>query len=467
MAVRLIRPGTTLSGMDRRRVAPRRVATAIALTVLAVTTAPPAAGRAAPPPAAAPSAGRPAAAAPPYVPCPIVPPAAPVPARPSPPPHDPTAPVFGGEGLATTGLTVPPGAAPPPANLSATSWLVADLDTGAVLGACAPHAGSPPASVQKLLLAQTLLPRLDPAQVVEVVQADLDFERGSSAVGLLVGGHYPVETLWLGLLLESGNDAANVLARVGGGPAGVPGTIEAMNAEARRLGADDTHAVTPSGLDGPGQFTSAYDLALIARADFARPDFRRYTATPRAQIPPQPPKDPRGFQIQNENRLLANYPGAIGGKTGFTDLARHTYVGAAERAGRRLVVTLLGAEARPVPGWQQGAALLDWGFALPAGAAVGQLVTPEEVDRLRHPPAPSNAPTGVALAGTTGAARGWSPTLLDAIGIGVIVTVVPLLLIATASRRRRARRASRRPVPRATRANPPSARRKPPPQRRR
>src|SRR6266545_3628552 len=333
MAVRLIRPGTTLSGMDRRRVAPRRVATAIALTVLAVTTAPPAAGRAAPPPAAAPSAGRPAAAAPPYVPCPIV----------------------------------------------------------------------PPASVQKLLLAQTLLPRLDPAQVVEVVQADLDFERGSSAVGLLVGGHYPVETLWLGLLLESGNDAANVLARVGGGPAGVPGTIEAMNAEARRLGADDTHAVTPSGLDGPGQFTSAYDLALIARADFARPDFRRYTATPRAQIPPQPPKDPRGFQIQNENRLLANYPGAIGGKTGFTDLARHTYVGAAERAGRRLVVTLLGAEARPVPGWQQGAALLDWGFALPAGAAVGQLVTPEEVDRLRHPPAPSNAPTGVALAGTTGA----------------------------------------------------------------
>ncbi len=87
------------------------------------------------------------------MPCPIVPPAAPVPARPSPPPHDPTAPVFGGEGLATTGLTVPPGAAPPPANLSATSWLVADLDTGAVLGACAPHAGSPPASVQKLLLA--------------------------------------------------------------------------------------------------------------------------------------------------------------------------------------------------------------------------------------------------------------------------------------------------------------------------
>src|SRR5256885_370714 len=260
-------------------------------------------------------------------------PTSPIPLTPPPSPGRPT---IGGEGLAPAGLTVPPGAPPLPATLSAASWLVADLDTGEVLGACGPHEGSPPASVQKLLLAETVLPRLDPAQVVEVTQADLDFERGSSAVGLVVGGHYSVETLWLGLLLESGNDAANVLARLGGGAQGVPGTIAAMNAEAQRLGGLDTHAVTPSGLDGPRQFTSAYDLALIARADFAREDFRRYDPTARAQIPAQPPKDPRGFQIQNENDLLTRYPGALGGKTGFTDLARHTYVGAAQRNGRRL-----------------------------------------------------------------------------------------------------------------------------------
>src|SRR5439155_5498351 len=138
-------------------------------------------------------------------------------------------------------------------------WLVADLATGGVLGGCGPHEYSPPASVQKLLLAETVLPRLNPAQVVEVTQTDLDFEPGSSAVGLLLGGHYTVETLWLGLLLNSGNDAANVLARVGGGDAGVPGTLASMNAEARRLGAYDTHAVTPSGLDAADQFTSAYD----------------------------------------------------------------------------------------------------------------------------------------------------------------------------------------------------------------
>src|SRR5690606_799297 len=119
---------------------------------------------------------------------------------------------------------------------------------------------------QKLLLAATMLPRLDPAQVVEVTRSDMDFEPGSSAVGLVPGGRYSVESLWLGLLLKSGNDAANVLARLGGGADGMPGGVQAMNVEAHRLGAYQTHAVTPSGLDGPGQFTSAYDLALIARA---------------------------------------------------------------------------------------------------------------------------------------------------------------------------------------------------------
>ena len=105
--------------------------------------------------------------------------------------------------------------------------------------------------------------------------------------------------------------------------------------------------MTPSGLDADGQFTSAYDLALIARADLARPDFVRYDTALRFQWPAQPPKDPRGFQIQNENKLLTTYAGALGGKTGFTDQARHTYVGAAQRGDRRLVVTLMGAEIVP------------------------------------------------------------------------------------------------------------------------
>jgi D-alanyl-D-alanine carboxypeptidase (penicillin-binding protein 5/6) len=294
--------------------------------------------------------------------------------------------------------------------------------------------------VQKLLLAATVLPKLDPAQVIEVTQGDLDFERGSSAVGLLLGGHYSVETLWLGLFLNSGNDAANVLARLGGGPAGVPGTLDAMNAEARHLGALETHAATPSGLDGPDQFTSAYDLALIARADFARDDFRRYVATERAQIPAQPPKDPRGYQIQNDNQLLYTYQGALGGKTGFTDLARHTYVGVAERGGRRLVVTLLGAEAQPLRGWQQGAALLDWGFSVPADASVGRLVEPGETERkpnLPALPARSGQPAGVVAhkhARTLASVGPWSAAAVG--GMIAAIVAVPVLVLLAARRHR-------------------------------
>ncbi|WP_433384719.1 D-alanyl-D-alanine carboxypeptidase family protein [Micromonospora sp. KLBMP9576] len=300
------------------------------------------------------------------------------PPRPSPPPAVPSERVVGGPALDTAGLVVPASTARPPA-VTATSWLVADLDTGQVLGGCGPHEYGTPASVQKLLLAATVLPRLDPQQVVTVTDEDMDIEPGSSAVGLVAGGRYRIETVWLGLLLQSGNEAANVLARLGGGPDAAAGGVRAMNERAHHLGALQTHAVTPSGLDGQGQFTSAYDLALIARACFADPLFRRYTLTETHRIPDQPAQRTKGFEIQNENQLVYRYPGALGGKTGFTDLARHTYVGAAQRDGRRLVVTLLGAEPQPARGWEQGAALLDWGFSLPRGAAVGRLVEPGEL----------------------------------------------------------------------------------------
>jgi len=356
--------------------------------------------------------------------------------RPTPPPDNQADRVVGGERLATPGLILPEGVAPPPA-LTAMTWLIADLDTGAVLAACGPHEYATPASVLKLLLAATMLPKLDPRQIVTVTAADLAIKRGTSLVGLVEGGRYSVETLWLGLLLQSGNDAANVLARLGGGAAGPAGGVQAMNDEALRLGAFQTHAVTPSGLDGPGQFTSAYDLALIARACFANETFRRYTLTKRAQMPAQPPKYPKGFQIQNENKLIFNYPVALGGKTGFTDLARHTYVGAAERGGRRLVVTLLGGEPRPLRGWQQGAKLLDWGFTLPPNASVGRLVDPGEVSPNSRPvPNPSPDPAGTAAAV---AANGDISRLAPVVYTGAALAAASIVLFSVFRRRRRLR----------------------------
>ncbi|MFG1610519.1 D-alanyl-D-alanine carboxypeptidase family protein [Actinoplanes sp. NPDC049265] len=379
------------------------------------------------------------------IPCPkpnVKPPAG-RPPRPVPPPDDPVARAVGGDALDTNGLAVPPGAPAPPA-VTATTWLVADLDTGEVLGGCGPHVYQTPASVQKLLLTATVMPHLDPKQSIKVQESDLEIEPGSSAVGLVDGGTYPISALWLGLILNSGNDAANTLARLGGGSGGVPATVQAMNDEAKRLGALQTHAVTPSGLDGTGQFTSAYDLALIARVCFAIPDFRKYALTKVAEMPAQKKLKKGGFQFQNENRLIFNYPGALGGKTGFTKLARHSYVGGAQRDGRRLVVTLLGAENNPLKGWQQGAALLDWGFKLPKDASVGKLVEPASADATTE--SAENAPAAAPPAGKQEKAaapqHGPSRTLtfVAAAAIALVLAATPLLLLLTQRRRHRVRR---------------------------
>jgi len=429
----------------------------LALLVPVVPAAPAGAAPAVTAPGVAPVPAAAAASAP-VVPCPVyvaprpsgAPPPRPRPTTrpplPPPPARDADRPPVGGPDLGADGLVLPAGAPPLPGRITATAWVVADLDSGSVLAACDPHGYRAPASTLKVLTALTALPRLDKRQVTTITDADLAIEPGSSAVGLVRGGRYTVDTLLRGMLLASGNDAANVLARLVGGRAGVAGGVAAMNAEARRLQALDTTAVTPSGLDGPGQWTSAYDLALIARAAFARPDFSAYTATRSATIPAQPPKYPRPFQVQNENRLLTGYPGALGGKTGYTTFARHTYVGAAARGGRRLVVTMLAGESRPVRLWKQAATLLDWGFRLSATMPpVGRLVDPDDPPPERTAGAPSpaspapsarapgtaGAPAPAASPGATEAATGSRSLQLVAAGavLGVLAAAVLVLAL--------------------------------------
>jgi D-alanyl-D-alanine carboxypeptidase (penicillin-binding protein 5/6) len=251
--------------------------------------------------------------------------------------------------------------------VSAASYVVADLDTGAVLAAKDPHGRYAPASTLKVLTAVTLIPRLPASRVVTGTAADANVE--GSKVGVVPRTRYRVDELFLALMMVSGNDAANALASAAGG---VPTAVAAMNAEARRLHALDTVARTPSGLDAAGQATSAYDLALVTRAGFRLPDFRRYVTTRRAVFPAP---GGRRFQISTHNRLLLRYPGAVGVKNGYTSTARASFVGAARRGDRTLVVTLLKAQPRV---WDEAGRLLDWGFA--AGGRVprvGRLVDPE------------------------------------------------------------------------------------------
>ena len=285
---------------------------------------------------------------------------------------------IGGDKLGACGVVVPPGAPPLPADISATGWLVADLDTGKVLAAKDPHGRYRPASTIKTLLAAVALPALDPHQVVIGTQDDANAE--GTRVGIGPGGHYTNDQIFHALLMCSGNDAAHAIATQLGGDAA---TVAKMNAMAKQLQAMDTRAATPSGLDGPGMSTSAFDLATIFRHDMQNPAFADIIHTQQYDFPGYPAdpkipddKDHPGFPIANDNRLLYDYDGDLGGKTGYTDDARQTFVTGAERNGHRLVVTLLKADVLPIRPPEQAARLLDYAFALPAGASVGSLPDP-------------------------------------------------------------------------------------------
>ena len=257
-------------------------------------------------------------------------------------------------------LPIPDGPAP--------TWIIADLDTGQVLAGLDAYTPHPPASTIKVLLALVALDELNLDSTVVADAADARVE--CNCVGIKPGRVYTARQLLDAVLLVSGNDAANTLAHMLGGQ---DAAVAKMNAKAAALSALNTQATTPSGLDGPGGtgWTTPRDLAIIFWTAMANPVFAQITAQPSAMFP----GDNGDHQIINQNKLMFRYPGAIGGKSGFTNAARKTYIGAAQRDGRRLVVTMMYGlikEGGPTY-WDQAASLLDWGFALDRQASIGYL----------------------------------------------------------------------------------------------
>lgn len=256
-----------------------------------------------------------------------------------------------------------PGAPALPDDVSALSWLVADARTGEVLAAHDAHRRLPPASTLKTLFAVTALPHLPEHSRHRVTEEELSgIGEGSSLVGIVPDHTYEVADLWRGVFLSSGSDAVHVLAEMNGG---WESTTAQMQEKAERLGALDTHVVSPDGYDTPGQVSSAYDLAVFGRAGLALPQFARYSSTVDAQFP----GDPGTFGIQNTNRLLtgadgvARYPGIVGVKNGYTTEAGNTLVAAARRGGRTVLVTVMNpqsGESQAV--YEEARSLLDWGF---------------------------------------------------------------------------------------------------------
>ncbi|MEU4805510.1 serine hydrolase [Actinosynnema sp. NPDC023587] len=343
----------------------------------------------------------------------------------------PTEPVGGGR-LGGCGLVLPADAPKLPDGLNAAGWVLADLDSGAVLAGQDPHGRQRPASVIKLLLAVVVVAELAPDAKVVATAEDLAQE--CTCVGLREGAEYTVDQLLQVLMMVSGNDVAHALARKLGG---VPAALARMNALAAGMGALDTRAASPSGLDAPGMSTSAYDMALIFRAASRQPRIARAMTTPTVDFPAA---DGNGTVVLgSDNRLLGTYEGVLGGKTGFTDDARHTFVGAAHRGSRRLVVVLLRGEPQPVRLADQAALLLDYGFALPATPPVGRLV--DGAPRAASPTPTSSAPGRNAAADVAGPQDLHDP---DAFGtIGLPITIVAgsglVLGLVVYLRKRRAR----------------------------
>lgn len=345
---------------------------------------------------------------------------------------------IGGPLLTGSGVIVDPGpAADPLPDVPVSAWVLADLESGAVLAAKAPHVQRPPASVLKALTTLTLAQRMDPDLVYTTTYDDVAVE--GSRVGLVEEATYTVRELFLCLIMQSGNDCASALAQANGG---LELTVAQMNEEARRLQAYDTVARNPSGLPAEGQVSSAYDLALIAREGLSRPDFFDYVTTRVVEdfpgYMPDRPGDPRPtMPIATQNPLfIQGYQGAIGVKTGWTTEAGRTFVGAAERDGTSLVVTLLNIEGEIYP---SASSLLDWGFAnIDRVSPVGYLVDPiDTADATAGDASAPSAEGSVDVEGTTVEAAvvvpsatatnwGWVWTLVGAMVVGLVLIVLGL-----------------------------------------
>jgi serine-type D-Ala-D-Ala carboxypeptidase (penicillin-binding protein 5/6) len=335
----------------------------------------------------------------------------------------------GGDALGRCGIVAAPNTPPTPGDVSAEAWLVADLDSGAVIAARDPHGRHRPASVIKVLVAMASINAFNLSKSVPGTADDAEAE--GTKVGVDGDGTYTISQLLHGLLMHSGNDAAHALATQLGGMATA---LEKINVLAARLGGKDTRVATPSGLDGPGMSSSAYDVGLFYRYAWQNPAFADIVATRTYDFPGH--GDHPGYQLENDNKLLYNYPGALGGKTGYTDDAGQTFVGAANRNGRRLVAVLLHGTRQPIAPWEQAAHLLDYGFSTPKGTQVGTLVEPDPaLASAGHPGDRQADPAQAAGPGPSG------DELPVRVGVGIVgaLVVFGLMMVARSMNSRRAK----------------------------
>lgn len=237
----------------------------------------------------------------------------------------------GGATAQTAGSGGGAGTPAPLAGLQAREAILVEVDTGTTLFARDPDAEVPIASTTKLMTAYVTLER-KPLERVLVAQP-YDAEVGESLAHLTVGRGYSVASLLRGLLIPSGNDAAHTLAiDVGGSTANF---VALMNAAAAKLGLTRTHYATPVGLDTPGNYSTAANLATLAQVLMRNWFFAKVVREPDADLPD-------GTELENSDDLIGEYPWLVGVKTGHTADAGYCLVGAASDGGVHLISVVLG-----------------------------------------------------------------------------------------------------------------------------
>jgi serine-type D-Ala-D-Ala carboxypeptidase (penicillin-binding protein 5/6) len=269
-------------------------------------------------------------------------------------------------------------AAKTPVRITATAAILVDGGSGQVLYERNAHLVWPPASTTKIMTALVAAQSTPLSTLITISPYAAHFRVGS-VVGLPEGARIPLHDLLYALLLPSGNDVALAIAE------GTAGTVDAfvarMNEEARRLGATQTHFGSPHGLYTPDNYTTAYDLSVIARAAMRNPTIAEIVRTKRwtLRVPGYAPR-----ALVNHNKLLNRFPGADGVKTGYVDESGLTLVASATRDRWRLIAVLLHTHDM----WGDSARLLSYGFAhyrLKTLARAGENLAVVEVPAAKQP----------------------------------------------------------------------------------
>ncbi len=237
-------------------------------------------------------------------------------------------------------------------NVSAKAAVVMCLDTKEIIFGKNFSKKLPMASTTKIMTALILSEQPDLSKTITVTKKMVAVE--GSSMGLLEGDIVSFKDLLYGMLLASGNDAANVTAYALGGS--VEGFAKMMNKKAAQIGLKDTNFVTPSGLDDENHYTTAYDLALLTAVALKNEAFATACSSTSATLYYGNP--PYRRSLSNHNKLLSSYEGLIGVKTGFTKRSGRCLVTAARRSEKTVICVTL----NDPNDWEDHKNMLDYGF---------------------------------------------------------------------------------------------------------